>query len=87
MPRSEGVHVQELEPLHHGPALRLRLHHVREDDVLLEALHRLRALLPIQRVVRPVTAELPVVPLVVNLGENEGITLFGGTQLESCGKE
>ena len=69
MPGREGVHVEELEPVHHRLALRLRLHHVREDDVLLEALHRLRALLPIQRVVRPVRAELPVVPLVVNLGE------------------
>ena len=71
MPRSEGVHVQELEPLHHGPALRLRLHHVREDDVVLEALHGVGALVPSQGIVRPVPSELLVVPLVVNLGGEE----------------
>ena len=76
MPRSEGMHVQELEPIHHGLALRLRLHHVREDDVGLEALHVVGALVPSQGIVRAVTSELLVVPLVVNLGEEEKENYF-----------
>ena len=62
--------MQELEPLHHGLALRLRLDHVCEDDVALEALHGVRALVPSQRVVRPVISKFLVVPLVMNLGVN-----------------
>ena len=69
VPRGECVHVQELEPVNHRLALRLRLDHVREDDVVLEALHGVRALVPRHRLVRAVLSELLVVTLVVNLEE------------------
>ncbi len=67
VPWLKCVYVHELQPLQHGPCLRLRLDHVGEDDVLLEALHLLSALIPGQRLVHPVGAEPLVVLVVVHL--------------------